>query len=103
MSSDPGGMDEMTAERRENDPFINRLIKCTLLEEATIMITSRSHACENLDASRRVEVVGFGKKEIREFVEKAFPNDITSVNSTAKGISSFREFVICANEFSDDS
>jgi len=28
------------------------------------MITSRPHACERLDADRRVEVVGFGKKEI---------------------------------------
>jgi len=44
------GLDEMVAERRESDPFLVQMIKCTLLEEATIMITSRPHACEKLKA-----------------------------------------------------
>ncbi|XP_065901494.1 NACHT, LRR and PYD domains-containing protein 3-like isoform X2 [Dysidea avara] len=70
------GLDEMSAEHRESDPFLVRVMKCTLLEEATIMITSRPHACEKLDAGRRVEVVGFGKEQIQEFVEKSFPNDV---------------------------
>jgi len=62
------GFDEMAAEHRESDPFLARVVKeCTLLEEATIVITSRPHACENLDAGRRVEVIGF--------VEKSFPGD----------------------------
>ncbi|XP_065901640.1 protein NLRC3-like isoform X3 [Dysidea avara] len=73
------GLDEMAAERRKRDPFLAQVIKCTLLEKATIMITSRPHACEKLDAGRRIEVVGFGKKEIQEFVEKSFPNDANSV------------------------
>ena len=50
-----------------------------ILEEATILITSRPHACEEIDAGRRIEVVGFGNDEIREFAEKSFPNDIQSV------------------------
>ncbi|XP_065903598.1 NLR family CARD domain-containing protein 3-like [Dysidea avara] len=69
----------MAAERRESDPFLEQVMKCTLLEEATIMITSRPHACDKLHAGRRVEVVGFGKEEIREFVEKSFPNDAKCV------------------------
>ena len=74
------GLDEMAAERRKNDPFLVRVVKeCTLLEEATIMITSRPHACEKIDAGRKVEVVGFGKEEIQEFVEKSFTNDVKCV------------------------
>jgi len=74
------GLDEMAAKHRESDPFLVRVVKeCTLLEEATIMITSRPHACEKLDAGRRVEVVGFGKEEIQQFVKKSFPNEEKSV------------------------
>ena len=74
------GLDEITMNRRQSDPFLFCLIKeCTILEEATILITSRPHACEKIDAGRRIEVVGFGNDEIREFTEKSFPNDIQSV------------------------
>ena len=73
------GFDELSAEHRENDPFLVRLIKeCNKLEEAIIIITSRPHACKDIHAGRRIEVVGFGKDEIREFVEHSFPNDIQS-------------------------
>ena len=35
-----------------------QLVKdCTVLEEATVMMKSRPHACEKLDAGRRVKVV----------------------------------------------
>ena len=71
------GLDELAVNRRQSDVFLVRLIKeCTVLEEATILITSRPHACEGIDAGRRVEVVGFGKDEIREFTEKSFSKDI---------------------------
>ena len=73
------GFDELSAEHRQNDPFLVRLIKeCNKLEEAIIIITSRPHACEDINAGKRVEVVGFGKDEIREFVEHSFPNDTQS-------------------------
>ena len=72
-------LDEMAVDHRQSDPFLLCVIKeCTRLEEATILITSRPHACEEIDAGRRVEVVGFGKDEIREFAEKSFPNDTQS-------------------------
>jgi len=71
------GFDEMAVECRQNDPFLIRLIKeCIVLEEAIVIITSRPHACEGIDAGRRIEVVGFGKDEIREFVENSFSKDI---------------------------
>ena len=74
------GFDELAMDRRQSDPFLLFLIKeCTVLEEAIVLITSRPHACEEIDAGRRVEVVGFGNDEIREFVEKSFPQDVQSV------------------------
>ena len=84
------GFDELAIDRRQSDPFLLRLIKeCTVLEEATILVTSRPHACEEIDAGRRVEVVGFGNDEIREFVEKSFLQDVQSV----------REFLQQLNEY----
>lgn len=69
------GFDEMAVSRRRSDPFLIRLIKeYTILEEATVIITSRPHACEDLDADRKVEIIGFGNNEIREFIEKSFLN-----------------------------
>ena len=74
------GLDEMSVDRRQSDPFLLCVIKeCTVLEEATILITSRPHACEEIDVGRRVEVVGFGKDEIRKFAEKYFSKDIQTV------------------------
>ena len=74
------GLDEIPVDHQQSDPFLIRLIKeCNKLEKATILITSRPHACKEIDAGRRVEVVGFGNDEIREFVEKSFPQDVHSV------------------------
>ena len=74
------GFDELAVSCRQNDPFLIRLIKkCNKLEEATILITSCPHACEEIDAGRTIEVVGFGNDEIKAFAEKSFPNDIQSV------------------------
>ena len=84
------GLDEMAAEHRESDPFFVRLVKeCTLLEKAIIIITSRPHACEKLDAGRRVEVVGFGKEEIREFVEKSFTNNVKNVEEFSQQLKEY--------------
>ena len=70
------GLDEMSVDHQQNDPFLIRLIKeYNKLEQAIVIITSRPHACEDIDAGRRIEVVGFGNDEIREFVEKSFPRE----------------------------
>ena len=85
------GLDEIAVNRRQSDPFLLCLIKeCTVLEEATILITSRPHACEEIKtAGRRVEVVGFGKDEIREFAEKSFPNDAQSVEEFLRQLNEY--------------
>ena len=84
------GLDEMAANRRQSDVILKRLIeKNTLLEKAKILITSRPHACENLVVDRRVEVVGFGDKEIREFVENSFPNDVESVEEFMRQLTEY--------------
>ena len=70
------GLDEMAADRQISDHFFVNLIKyCAVLEKSTILITSRPHACNELNADRHVEVIGFGADEIKEFIEKSFPND----------------------------
>ena len=84
------GLDEMAADHQKNDRFFIRLIKeCTVLEEATVMITSRPQACGKLKAGRQVEVIGFGADEIKEFIEKSFPNDEHSVTELLKQLNDY--------------
>ena len=72
------GLDEVSAERRRNDDLLVSVIKdCTLLEQATILITSRPHACKNVKAGRTIEIVGFGNTEIKQFAEKSFTDSQT--------------------------
>ncbi|XP_065887341.1 NACHT, LRR and PYD domains-containing protein 3-like isoform X2 [Dysidea avara] len=83
------GLDEIAIDRQSSDDFLQSVIKeCTLLEKASVLITSRPHACEGIIAGRRVEIVGFGKGEIRKFVEKSFAD-----NKTAE------EFLVQLNEY----
>ena len=84
------GLDEMAVDRLQSDPFLLCLIKgCTLLEEAIVIITSRPYSCEGIEAGRRIEVVGFGKDEIREFVEKSFHKDTQSVEEFLKQLDEY--------------
>ena len=88
------GLDEMAANRRQSDVILKRLLeKNTLLEKAKILITSRPHACEKLVVDRRVEVVGFGDKEIREFVENSFPNDVESVEEFMRQLTEYPQLL----------
>ena len=84
------GLDEMAANRRQSDVILKRLIEeNTLLEKAKILITSRPHSCEKLVVDRRVEVVGFGDKEIREFVDNSFPDDVESVEEFMRQLTEY--------------
>ena len=84
------GLDEMSINRRQSDASLRRLIeKNTLLEKAKILITSRPHACQKLVVDRTVEVVGFGDKEIREFVENSFPNDVESMEEFMRQLTEY--------------
>ena len=84
------GLDEMAADRQKSDRFFIRLIRdCAVLEKSTILLTSRPHACDELNAERRVEVIGFGINEIKEFVEKSFPNDEHSVRELLQQLNDY--------------
>ena len=84
------GLDEMAADRRNSDEFFIRLIRdCAVLEKSTIVITSRPHACDEVNAERRVEVIGFGTNEIKEFVEQSFPNDEHSISELLQQLNDY--------------
>ena len=84
------GLDEMAADRQISDHYFVNLIKhCAVLEESTILITSRPHACSELGADRHVEVIGFGADEIKEFIEKSFPNDDHSVSELLQQLNDY--------------
>jgi len=75
------GLDEMAPEQQKTDPFLVRIKDCTLLENATIIITSRPHVCQDVHADRKLEVVGFCQKEISKFLHFFFENDSHQVTS----------------------
>ena len=84
------GLDEMSVNRRQSDEILIRLIEeNTLLEKAKILVTSRPHACQKLVVDRTVEVVGFGDKEIREFVGNSFPNDVESMEEFMRQLTEY--------------
>ena len=84
------GLDEMESKRQKSDQFFIDLVKeCTVLEEATVMITSRPHASDKLNADRCVEVIGFGGNEVKEFINKSFPNDEHSVSKFLKQLNDY--------------
>ena len=83
------GLDEISIDRRRSDSFLLCLIECTVLEEAIVLITSRPHACEDIDAGRRIEVIGFGSDNIIEFAEKSFPGDIQSVKELLRQLDEY--------------
>ena len=84
------GLDEMESKHQKSDQFFIGLVKeCTVLEEATVMITSRPHACNKLNADRCVEVIGFGGNEVKEFINKSFPNDEHSASKLLKQLNDF--------------
>ena len=71
------GLDEITLERQQSDQFLIELISSKLLQYSTIVITSRPHACQELmkKADSIIEILGFGNKEITDFVQESFPLD----------------------------
>ena len=74
------GLDEMAAERQQQDPMLSSIIRKETLLEITLLITSRPHACQNLKANRKIEVVGFSEEKIKEYVKCAIVNDDQAVD-----------------------
>ena len=73
------GLDEVTLEHQQSDNMLTKLINSRILQYSTIVVTSRPHACQELmrKANKIIEVLGFGHKQITEFVRDSFPLDKT--------------------------
>ena len=74
------GLDEVTAKWQQDDETFKQLvIRRTFLENATILITSRPHACIRLyedvkRTARRIEIIGFNKEHIKNYVGQNLDN-----------------------------
>ena len=78
------GLDEVSMKWQQNDETFKQLVvRKTIFESATIMITSRPHACNDLYSkvrpmARKIEIVGFSKKQIIEYIEYKFCSSLTA-------------------------
>ena len=78
------GFDEAPASKRTMDSIFVRLFRGQELPRATVVLTTRPSAsaelcqlCNYSVNSRRIEVVGFGKKEIDEYIHYAFSDELS--------------------------
>ena len=75
------GFDEAPASKRTMDSIFVRLFTGQELPKATVILTTRPSASAELrqlcdsENSRRIEIVGFGKKEIDEYIQCAFSDE----------------------------
>ena len=75
------GFDEAPASKRTMDSIFVRLFSGQELPKATVILTTRPSASAELcqfckgKHSRRIEIVGFGKKEIDECIQCAFTDE----------------------------
>ena len=84
------GLDEISADHLRSDRFFIRLTKYhNILDESTILVTSRPHACSKLNADRQVEVIGFGAEQIVEFIKESFPDDEHSVKELLRQLNNY--------------
>ena len=70
------GLDEIAAELQQSNEVME-IIKGNALLKATILVTSRPHACQKLYANRRIEIIGFDKEEIKTFVQESFGRKVS--------------------------
>ena len=75
------GFDEAPASKRAMDSIFVQLFTGQELPKATVILTTRPSAsavlrqfCNSVN-SRRIEIVGFGKKEIDEYIQCAFSDE----------------------------
>ena len=75
------GFDEAPASKRTMDSIFVRLFRGQELPKATVILSTRPSASAELRQfchgvnSRRIEIVGFGKKEIDEYIQCAFSDE----------------------------
>ena len=75
------GFDEAPASKRTRDSIFVRLFRGQVLPKATVILTTRPSASAELrtlckgNHSHRIEIVGFGKKEVDEYIQCAFSDE----------------------------
>lgn len=74
------GWDELRPSCRGESQFFPKLIKGSFLPGCSVIVTSRPGASRNIrcHAHRIVEVLGFGKKQVEEYIQACFTCDGTS-------------------------
>ena len=70
------GFDELSEEMREKSP-VHDIITGHLAPQSSFMVTSRPISAVGLyhHVDRRVEIVGFGKKEVKKFIKEYFASN----------------------------
>ena len=74
------GFDELPKELRETDSIFTKLINGDILPDSTVMVTTRHSATEELlslitiDFSLHLEILGFSKSSIDEYISASFQN-----------------------------
>ena len=70
------GFDELSEEMREKSP-VHDIITGHLAPHSSFMVTTRPIAAENLyhRVDRRVEISGFGRKEVKKFIREYFASN----------------------------
>ena len=71
------GWDELPPELREEGSFFFRIISGQLFPKASVLVTSRPTVSADLYpfmTERRIEVIGFSRKQIRQYIEKHVPS-----------------------------
>ena len=71
------GWDELSEKLRYKDTIFRSLISGEILPNATVMITTRSSVVLNLpvDECCKIEVIGFSKEKVKEYVDCFFHHD----------------------------
>ena len=85
------GFDEAPASKRTMDSISVRLFRRQVLPKATVILTTRPSAsaelrqfCNSVN-SRRIEIVGFGEREIDEYIQCTFSDE--------QSLSDFKEYL----------
>lgn len=75
------GFDELSSDKRSSSSLLLELITGKLLPQASIMVTSRPWAIQDLvqieprlPVSQHIEIVGFTKEDVAEYIGNAFSN-----------------------------
>ena len=85
------GFDELPEDKRKDESFFMELLTGKVLPLATVMVTSRPWATNNLVEtykhciSQHVEIVGFTHENVEDYITQAFPDE--------KGRSDFQQYL----------